>query len=222
MGLKILSAVSWRLANGTGRWVTIMENRMNTFGDLPATFIQSRNLCCCVSGTNGLPVLREVLRQGGRVLSFQDQVRESVLRRASELLKLSVATLGGVIVIGGIMSATRIPLPTEGFIAFAVGVGALVCSTGLLAATLADIRSPGAFTHGPDLRRIAQQMRRTGMTEVNLLIALVDAQPDWVEDNGHLIVRVQRMVAWALALLALGTIVLLAALFYIAGGAIFV
>lgn len=168
-----------------------------------------------------LVVLREALRQGERILTFQDEVRESILRRASDLLKLSVATLGGVIVITGILSATGVPMTPVAFGGFAVAVLCQVFSAGVLAALLSGGRVVGAFMFGPDLRRVVNRLRQGKTTEVGFLLTLIGAQPAWVEDNNRLMVRLQRMNASAVIALAVGTFILPMTLVYILGGAIF-
>jgi hypothetical protein len=169
-----------------------------------------------------LAVLHEAVRQGERVLSLQHETRESILRRAGELLRLAVATIGGVIVIGGILSAIRLPVTPVLFAVFAVGLSFQVVAAGLFAALLSGGRSVGAFAYGPEPRRLADLMLAGELTEEALWRSLIEIQPDLVADNNRLLIHLQRMNAFAVLTLSTGAALLLGGLFYILGDALLV
>lgn len=164
--------------------------------------------------------LRLALQQGQRLLDFQNQNRESILRRSSDLLKLSVATLGGVIGIGGILSTSRARIVLIDLLGFGVGVTLIMIAAVTLALSLAGGRSVGAFAYGPDLLRIAGRFEERDVDEVALLVSLVQVQPEWVQENDLLMIRMQRMNAAAVISLALGSLIFSLTLLYILGGAI--
>lgn len=167
-----------------------------------------------------LPALRLALQQGERLLEFQNQNRESILRRSSDLLKLSIATIGGVIVVGGILSASPAGIDLLELVGFSVGVTLIMVAAAILALSLAGGKSVGAFAYGPDLLRIAERFEEKGADQAGLLVSLVQVQPVWVQDNDLLMIRMQRINAVAVSSLALGAVVFSLTLLYILGGTI--
>lgn len=163
-------------------------------------------------------VLREALRQGERILELQDATRESVLRRSAELLRLAVASVGGVIVVMGLLSTSAVEIGPVAFIGFVAGVSVQIGSIAVLAASMAGGRIVGAFAYGPDLRVVAEHLVDDGIDERRLLETLVQGQPVWIDDNSALLIRLQRMNACAVAWLSGGAGIVLLDLFFILGG----
>lgn len=167
-----------------------------------------------------LPALKLALQQGQRLLEFQNQNRESILRRSSDFLRLSVATLGGIIVVGGIISTSRISIGLMDLVSFGAGVALVMIAAITLALSVAGGKTVGAFAYGPDLLRIADRFEEKDIDEVALLASLIRIQPEWVQENDRLMIRMQRMNAAAVTALALGALVFALTLLYILGGTI--
>lgn len=163
-------------------------------------------------------VLREALRQGERILAWQDSLRESILRRTGELLRLAVATLGGILVLAGLMASSSTSLTGSAYWGFGAGVTFEALSAGTLASALAGGRWAGDFGYGPDLGRVMGYVLEGSVDEVGMLATMAGVQPDWILDNNRLLVRLQRINGIAVSFLILGAAAILVTLGFIGGG----
>ena len=196
------------------------ENARSTFGGPLGTPIKGRSLPGSVAAEIDERVLLEILRQGERLLATQERAHDQTLQRTGELLRLSVASLGGFIVIAGILAASDIAVDTLAFMALAVGLVGPLVAAATLAFALTGIGSPGGLAMGPDLNRVVSRVQETAVTPATLLESVATAVPDWVRDNRHATRRLQRLQAFAVGVLGAGVALLLVALLYILGGTI--
>ena len=164
--------------------------------------------------------MEEVWTEGRRMLAFQDATHEAELRRAGELLRLNVVTLGGLIIVAGILTTAKVAVGWVMFSALFVGVVALVGSSFLLSMVMTVSGGPRGFAYGPDLGLLVAQLAVERLTRPVLLLSLIEGLPGWVADNERMLARVHRRKAIALMAMVAGATLLLLALLYIARGAI--
>lgn len=163
-------------------------------------------------------VVDDLVDEGRRMLLIQIQQQDSVERRAAELLRLSVATLGGIVVVSGLFVTSSIPIPLPALWGFA---GAVVCASVaafLLARLLVGRPKHAAFAYGPNLRMALHQLRGTNAPRAMFRHSLVEAMPGWLLDNDLTLARQRAVKVRALAWLAGSVLLVLAALFYMLGG----
>ncbi len=149
-----------------------------------------------------------------------DAAIESGLRRATELLRLTVATFGGVVVIAGILAARDFAIDGWALGWLALGTALLVGAAAILARVLAGSGETADFAFGPDIHEAVDVVDDPGFTERAVLRSLVVAAPTWIDGNKRLIQAVERSRGRALKILAAGVGALMFGLFYIAVGAI--
>jgi hypothetical protein len=164
----------------------------------------------------------DLIKEGRRMLLIQIQQQESVERRAAELLRLSVATLGGIVVVSGLLVASSISLGVPALIGLSFGVGCVTVSSFILAQLLVGRRGEPAISYGPHFREVLRTIHEMGANRVMFRESMVEALPDWLEDNLVRLGNQRRTKANALAWLTVGVLAVLGALLYIVGGHILV
>lgn len=183
-------------------------------------YIVAKELGRSVVTDPGIDVLEEAVRQGSEILADQRESIEAIQRRGSELLRLAVATLGGVIVVSGILSTRAVHMDLVVFLVLTCAVFLLVASAGTFAFMLAGGKNRSGFASGPDLHVLGSAVVGEGISKHDLLASILKAQPGWVDGNEILMDRMQTAAAFGLGGLALGVVLFLAPLIYIMGGAI--
>lgn len=151
------------------------------------------------------------------MLAVQQEVRESALRRAGELLRLAVASMGGVLVVGGLLSTSDAKLDLWAILIVLAGAAATLTSAAILSQVLAGKSRYGTFAYGPDLRRLAHHVKTTTFPPPELYASLVVATPDWILLNAEAISLIQQAKARAIVALSLGVLLFLSGLIYILG-----
>lgn len=169
----------------------------------------------------GTGALREIIRLGERTLNVQEAARESALRRAGELLRLTIADIAGVIVIGGILATVRIPVEPGPTVFAVLGIVLMILSASILSIVLSGTRYSGVLVAGPDFQRLADHVSKEKMTQRMLHGSIVLSLPDWIMQNERRIARVQRMSGYAIIALSVGTGLFFGALLYIGGGVLY-
>lgn len=164
--------------------------------------------------------IREALRQAERILAIQQETRESALRRAGEILRLAMATVGAVVVVAGILTTSH--QHVEVWIGGIVLGGLLLVGSAViqLSRVLAGAGSYGVLASGPSMHRILDAARDTKVNDDLFLASLVESAADWIGDSGGSLARLQAAKGRALNLYITGATLLLGAAVYIAGGAI--
>lgn len=169
----------------------------------------------------GKSAMQMLFVEGKEMLAVQLRRQESVERRTAELLRLTVATLGGIVVIFGFFISDRTQIRPAASVALAIGVICTIISSFVLARILVGRPADAPLAYGPDLRAVIPRMRARDMTLDQLTESLLEVMPDWLADNDRILARQRTGKVIALAWLALGASAVLLALVYIWGGRIF-
>lgn len=164
-------------------------------------------------------VRQELLREGERQLAGQWEHRESILRRAGELVRLGIAVLGAVVVIAGFVVASGVRLGEGAHWSICIGVMLVIVSVGKFSGLIAGVAGLGVMSSGPN-RRVLIAHWADEQFEADVLASLALALPDIIGENDRAIVRMSRVMALGLFAMAAGAIVLLLTCLYIVGGAI--
>lgn len=163
-------------------------------------------------------IVDDLIKEGRRMLMIQIQQQESVERRAAELLRLSVATLGGIVVVSSLLVASSISLGATAMVGLSFGVGCATVSSFILAHLLVGRREEPAFSYGPNMGEILRTIRQSGVDRKVVRESMVEMLPEWIEDNILRLGHQRRTKANALIWLTLGVVAVLGALLYIVGG----
>lgn len=156
------------------------------------------------------------------MLLIQREKEASVERRITELLRLAVASLGGIVVVSGLLLTARIQMTGVVLFALSAGVLSVVTAAFILARMVVGRESDTAFAYGPDIRSVLRDLREREPTSDQLAESLLEAMPDWLQENDIILARQRRGKFIALSWLASGVLIVLMALVYILGGHILV
>lgn len=162
--------------------------------------------------------LQEALRQGERMLSVQQQVQDRAFNKAGELLRLSVATLGGLAVVLGILASIGFGIDTLAFVGLTSGVLLATTSACILAMLLAGMDRLAELAYGPNLDILLEHADDPGLAPVSYSRSIVQGFAECIHENERLLKGVQLRKSIAVLSLGVGVVLMLAALFYIMGG----
>lgn len=163
----------------------------------------------------------EALRQGEAVLDRQLEAKTEALRGAESLLRLSLATLGGIIALGGLV--VTVDAGDSDALLVGLGIASLPAAAAAFchAMPFAALPKSPIVILGANLDVIVSALSAMDATRALLVESTVRSVPAWLEANNMVIAKIERWKARGLLLLALAALVLLGTFVYIQGGRIF-
>jgi hypothetical protein len=171
-----------------------------------------------VSEEIDLGAVREILHWGERMLDVQERFLQAEFAQTAEMLRLSVAAIGGVIIIAGLLATNGLFIDGLALGGLALGVVALMVSSFMLASILARRTMARGLAYGPDMVVSVGRLVSGRVDQEALLLTLASSLPEWLERNDEVILVLQNRKGYALATLTFAVVLILLALLYILGG----
>jgi hypothetical protein len=183
-------------------------------------WMRCRPATVAVEQEEELRVLREILRQADVTIERFLSERQSALRGARDLLRLVVASLAGVVVLGVALVTVGIRVPTVALAMGLMGVLMLMGAGLALASVLAGMGAQAVMGFGPNPHRLVSRMVQAPLQELTLLNSLARGAPGIAESVARGLRSVRGAITGGLLLLALGTFLVMAGILYVLGGLI--
>lgn len=164
--------------------------------------------------------LAEALRQGERILDHQVGMAAAARADAESVVRLSVATLGGLIAVGAAMRAATATHEVVSLVGFGLATGTVFAAVLLAAFAGGRLGSGLGLTVGPDMGKLRAACSQADVHEERIRTSVLESVATWVKDNSASIRLVEDQRLRALVLLAVSASEGLVTLGLILGGAI--